>query len=867
MGIETLTFYTGLPRFGEFMDEQWGMFRTDFDTLGPLARAAYADLNSDSGEHDLAGLAIGELDFRNRYRVFYDKVELEYRIQFNKGTEDAPNWDTYVKIRDEDGRFIVSSTGGLESSAGFYNFDYLQVTTHGIDGGYSKNMVNRFALNALDGFYWSNDSTGGPVVNLEPVAGSGEANTASNLAGDEGLFTVKAGVDLPFKSLSEGANITLSSDANTITITAAGGGGNGGTGFYGMNVGHHDDNPMFKGINTIKFHADEFYVTQNSPNTDEVVVNSKPPAGGGGSGEINTGTSLAGDADVFKQKSGVQLQFRGLSEGSNITLTENANDITIASSGGGGAVAVEETNFYYKDGAPFTDASADTLIFDHNFYLSANQAGATLVSLKQNDAGDWHRPKWAGCTKFGSTTSATNITWEHTVWPGPNRGLFLCLTKMHDSAERVPNRVTYAGINMRLIHVAGIEGSGTTDPMGFVYCMTGAPVGVHPIVVDWGAATGAYACIAANYIHVNQSHPVATAISDTNNTGSTIADVAPLTGMWWKSDRSTLFTVVGAGHAASKTYTPNSPAGMEQRAYLNSGATATTEVEMIVGDVPLPTAYVDSTSETQWTISASEENYITAIEIAPACSGALSGDRYQGRLIMPEPMGTTDATAGTDNAPWPMITWAQDQRSGLSSFGTNNLSFIMGGNLVMDLTNTLLDGTTHTTDLDAQFATFNAGNGSAGNCSFQASADANSGMFFPAADKVGIAAGGREMVRATNSTTDWVSVSGNAQAGFRGLKIMKAAHDVSWEPSDTHLLHIVAGGASVEGHIHSFGQNSKVTADGFYLNEGGELAALDDPTDGDMLLWENGAYREARLDPGDFYTSTGGDGRLIISIR
>jgi hypothetical protein len=187
--------------------------------------------------------------------------------------------------------------------------------------------------------------------------------------------------------------------------------------------------------------------------------------------------------------------------------------------------------------------------------------------------------------------------------------------------------------------------------------------------------------------------------------------------------------------------------------------------------------------------------------------------------------------------------------------------------LVMDLTNAELDGTTATTDLFTHFATHRSDSGSAGVCAFCNYSDNHTGIYFPAADNLGLVAGGRELVRLTNETTDWVSISGNAQAGFRGLKIMKANHDDTWEPNDTHLLHIVAGGASVEGHIHSFGANSKVTADGFYLNTGGELAALDNPTDGDMLFWENGVYREARLDPADFYTSTGGDGKLVISIR
>ena len=55
--------------------------------------------------------------------------------------------------------------------------------------------------------------------------GSGEANTSSNLGTGVGLAAAKSGVNLPFKSLKAGANVTLSATADEVTISAAGGGG------------------------------------------------------------------------------------------------------------------------------------------------------------------------------------------------------------------------------------------------------------------------------------------------------------------------------------------------------------------------------------------------------------------------------------------------------------------------------------------------------------------------------------------------------------------------------------------------------------------------------------------------------------------
>ena len=50
--------------------------------------------------------------------------------------------------------------------------------------------------------------------------GGGESNTASNLGDGDVVFAQKVGVDLQFKSLENGSGISLSSDANEVTISS-----------------------------------------------------------------------------------------------------------------------------------------------------------------------------------------------------------------------------------------------------------------------------------------------------------------------------------------------------------------------------------------------------------------------------------------------------------------------------------------------------------------------------------------------------------------------------------------------------------------------------------------------------------------------
>lgn len=166
MAVETLPFYSVWPNFGVPLSKQWTAIRDNTRQLSVLVRAAYADIDpSGGGDHDLAGWALGELGFLNRFRCFYDSVNRQFKIQINTGTEAVPVWTDALQIRRSDGRVIAAGVGGFQSTGGFYMLDQPSVTFKETAG---PSFVNQNTIEFLSSdFYLTGTSTlGDPLLAL-----------------------------------------------------------------------------------------------------------------------------------------------------------------------------------------------------------------------------------------------------------------------------------------------------------------------------------------------------------------------------------------------------------------------------------------------------------------------------------------------------------------------------------------------------------------------------------------------------------------------------------------------------------------------------------------------------------------------------
>jgi len=108
---------------------------------------------------------------------------------------------------------------------------------------------------------------------------------------------------------------------------------------------------------------------------------------GAATGEVNTASNVGtGTGNVFKQKTGVDLELKTLLAGTGISVTNNASDITIAATGGvAGQISFNPTNMAAAQTALVTGVDLNNVI-NEIVYLTADVA-VNLTTMTSGLAG------------------------------------------------------------------------------------------------------------------------------------------------------------------------------------------------------------------------------------------------------------------------------------------------------------------------------------------------------------------------------------------------------------------------------------------------------------------------------------------------
>lgn len=189
------------------------------------------------------------------------------------------------------------------------------------------------------------NSTTGKFENTTLTSGGNPLlATASNVGGGEEVFKEKDNTNLIFRTLTSGAGIVLTENADTISIEATVAGSTAtnigsGTGLFESKVGEEF---RFRTISA-GVGNQHLLITLSGSGEELEFTNTA---------EINTASNIGGGEGVFESKVAENLQFKSLVAGANVSVTSNASEITISSN------AVSGTAYSYQFGVTF-DGNGD----------------------------------------------------------------------------------------------------------------------------------------------------------------------------------------------------------------------------------------------------------------------------------------------------------------------------------------------------------------------------------------------------------------------------------------------------------------------------------------------------------------------------
>ena len=166
--------------------------------------------------------------------------------------------------------------------------------------------------------------------------GSGEANTGYNVGGGIPIYDSKSGAVLNFRSLIAGTGITMSSSPGQgITINATAIPGGSGEVNTASNLGAGVPIYDSKSGVDLRFRS---LIAGPGINISSVSGGASTISSTVVPGENNTASNVGtGAGQVFKEKVGVDLRLKTIKAGTNVTITNGTDDITINSTATGGS--------------------------------------------------------------------------------------------------------------------------------------------------------------------------------------------------------------------------------------------------------------------------------------------------------------------------------------------------------------------------------------------------------------------------------------------------------------------------------------------------------------------------------------------------
>jgi len=197
-------------------------------------------------------------------------------------------------------------------------------------------------------------TVGVDTITIEAAA-TGEVNTGQNIGSSNEVFSSKAGSTLQFRTLTAGSGVTITQNALDLVIDSDGEANEGvnigsGAAIYSGKVGTDLNFKTLVAGSNVSF----------TVGADTITIEAAA------AGEVNTGQNIGSSNEVFSSKAGSTLQFRTLTAGSGITITQNALDLVIEAAGGGGGVTVIPDGGSVAgqyDGTVILEGSADMTSF------------------------------------------------------------------------------------------------------------------------------------------------------------------------------------------------------------------------------------------------------------------------------------------------------------------------------------------------------------------------------------------------------------------------------------------------------------------------------------------------------------------------